>query len=55
MIEEIDDMNIDEWKYYNHAAIPTKAPHEIPNMPLIDNGNMVNALIRMEEINREQK
>lgn len=31
-------MEIDGWKYYNHAAIPTTAPHEKPNMEPIDNG-----------------
>ena len=26
------------WKYYNHAAIPTTAPHEEPNtVPISDN------------------
>lgn len=31
-------MEIDGWKYYNHAAIPTSAPHEKPNMEPIDDG-----------------
>lgn len=26
-----------DWKYYNHAAIPTTAPHETPDMaPIVD-------------------
>lgn len=30
-------MQIDGWKYYNHAAIPTTAPHEIPDIsPITD-------------------
>lgn len=33
-------MQIDGWKYYNHAAIPTTAPHEEPNMAPINNGNI---------------
>lgn len=33
-------MQIDGWKYYNHAAIPTTAPHEEPSMEPIDNGNI---------------
>jgi len=24
------------WKYYNHAAIPTAAPHEEPNLEPIE-------------------
>lgn len=28
-------MEIQGWKYYNHAAIPTTAPHEKPNIPSI--------------------
>lgn len=31
-------MEIDGWKYYNHAVIPTTAPHEEANMEPIDNG-----------------
>jgi hypothetical protein len=31
-------MEIDGWKYYNHAAIPTCAPHEEPNLEPIING-----------------
>ena len=33
-------MEIDGWKYYNHAAIPTTAPHETPNMLPIENNNI---------------
>lgn len=29
---------IDGWKYYNHAAIPTCAPHEMPDLTPIENG-----------------
>ena len=30
-------MHIDGWKYYNHAAVPTCAPHEEPNLkPIYD-------------------
>lgn len=25
-------MSIDGWRYYNHALIPTCAPHETPNI-----------------------
>ena len=27
-------MRIEGWKYYNHAAIPTTAPHEMPDLRL---------------------
>jgi hypothetical protein len=31
-------MDIKGWKYYNHAAIPTCAPHEIVDIgPIKDN------------------
>lgn len=33
-------MKIDGWKYYNHAAIPTTAPHEEPNMIPINDGSI---------------
>lgn len=33
-------MQIDGWKYYNHAVVPTTAPHEEPNMLPIKNGNI---------------
>ena len=29
---------IEGWKYYNHAAIPTCAPHEKPDISVIENG-----------------
>lgn len=28
------------WKYYNHAMIPTTAPHEVPDLSIIENGNI---------------
>ena len=31
-------MSIEGWKYYNHAAIPTTAPHEEPNLMPIESG-----------------
>ena len=33
-------MQIDGWKYYNHAAVPTTAPHEPVNMEPIKNGEI---------------
>ena len=33
-------MQIDGWKYYNHAAIPTTAPHEPVNMEPIKYGEI---------------
>lgn len=33
-------MQIDGWKYYNHAAIPTTAPHEIPDILPITCGSI---------------
>ena len=33
-------MQIKGWKYYNHAAIPTCAPHEIPDMSPVLNGDI---------------
>lgn len=33
-------MQIDRWKYYNHAAIPTTAPHEIPDISPITDGSI---------------
>lgn len=33
-------MNIDGWKYYNHAAVPTCPPHEIPNLDPVNNGTI---------------
>lgn len=35
-------MKIDGWKYYNHAAIPTTAPHELPNMVPVKDGSIWN-------------
>jgi hypothetical protein len=35
-------MKIDGWKYYNHAAIPTIAPHENPYMDPIEDGTIWN-------------
>lgn len=33
-------MRINGWKYYNHAIIPTTAPHETPNMLPITDGSI---------------
>lgn len=33
-------MIIEGWKYYNHAAIPTTAPHEIPDTHPVENGKV---------------
>ena len=33
-------MNIDGWRYYNHAAIPTCAPHEMPNTAPVKDGTI---------------
>ena len=33
-------MNIDGWKYYNHAAIPTTAPHENVDTTPVANGDI---------------
>lgn len=33
-------MQIKGWKYYNHAAIPTIAPHETPDLSSIENGDI---------------
>jgi hypothetical protein len=35
-------MNIKGWKYYNHAAIPTGAPHEDIDISPIENGSIWN-------------
>lgn len=32
------------WKYYNHAAIPTSAPHESPNLTPIEDGSIFRRL-----------
>ena len=33
-------MKIDGWQYYNHAAIPTCAPNEFPNLKPIEDGTI---------------
>lgn len=33
-------MQIDGWKYYNHAAIPTIAPNEKINIAPINDGSV---------------
>lgn len=33
-------MKVDGWKYYNHAAITTTAPHEEPNLSAIEDGSV---------------
>ena len=33
-------MDIKGWKYYNHAVIPTTAPHENPNMAPVEDGSI---------------
>lgn len=33
-------MNIEGWKYYNHAAIPTTSPHISPDTSPVDNGEI---------------
>lgn len=33
-------MMIEGWRYYNHAAIPTCAPHEEPDTGPIDSGSI---------------
>lgn len=33
-------MQIDGWKYYNHAAIPTTAPYKVPDITSIENGDI---------------
>lgn len=33
-------MSIKDWKYYNHAAIPTTPPHEIPDLSPIEDGTI---------------
>ena len=39
----IDKENIvPGWKYYNHAAIPTTAPHEMPDLTPVRNGSIWN-------------
>lgn len=36
--------NVKGWKYYNHAAIPTCAPHETPDLTPIKDGTIWNKL-----------
>lgn len=33
-------MQVYGWQYYNHAAVPTTAPHETPDISSITNGNI---------------
>ncbi len=33
-------MEIEGWKYYNHAAIPTTAPHENPDLSPVEDGSI---------------
>ena len=33
-------MNVFNWQYYNHAAVPTTAPHEEPDLTPIKNGSI---------------
>lgn len=33
-------MGVDGWRYYNHAMIPTTAPHEKPNLTPVKNGEV---------------
>ena len=33
-------MRIEGWKYYNHAAIPTTAPHEMPDLRAVEKGDV---------------
>lgn len=33
-------MRCDSWKYYNHAAVPTCAPHEKPDLTLVEDGSI---------------
>lgn len=35
-------MRIDGWRYYNHAAVPTTAPHEEPNIGPIEDKSIWN-------------
>lgn len=32
--------DVEGWKYYNHAAVPTCAPHEIPDLTPINDGRI---------------
>lgn len=31
-------MQVEGWRYYNHAMVPTTAPHETPDMRPIESG-----------------
>lgn len=33
-------MKVDGWMYYNHAAVPTTAPHETPDISPVINGSI---------------
>ena len=33
-------MQIDGWNYYNHAAIPTTDPREVPDITPINDGSI---------------
>ena len=33
-------MQIEGWKYYNHATIPTTAPHEMPDLRAVEKGDV---------------
>ncbi len=33
-------MQIEGWKYYNHAMIPAISPHETPAMRPVENGDI---------------
>ena len=33
-------MGVQGWKYYNHAMIPTTAPHEPANLEALKNGSL---------------
>ena len=37
-----EKQNVKGWKYYNHAVIPTTAPHEEPNLDAIKDGKIWN-------------
>lgn len=32
--------SLNDWRYYNHAMIPTTAPHEMPDMTSIEDGSI---------------
>lgn len=33
-------MNIEGWRYYNHAAVPTCAPHQMPDLAPVKDGSI---------------